>query len=408
VAEPQGVRLPPLRYIAFKPESLPPADEIRDKLAHNPEFDQVRSGKLGNWFTTPLEGGTWTAWGVRAKPDAIGMTYMAINRVSAYPEPAETGFRRTLHSRYIKTNPAIGPEMEEVLAPKYGTPMELDRKFQVWIEGAAQLAEEALARQWRPTRTLRWEQRTALDPELERAFDQYLTYLMESQYFCSDVIGPWIGLIHYAFVEIKSYLAYELFDYNLHCNVLRKRVLSNGGGMGTQLDGLSAGVLEVCNEASHAFQGEVERDFNTAVFAIDVLFNGLVLEMLRLGEAGAKTRFDQELLRHMMQDNARHVAWGCRRIKYYLEHSPDREEAVVRLNRVADRIEPAQLENHLLNPKVIEPLAVLIGGGSAGFGRGLETIARFWPQIAAAYLARLDWIGLPRRDRCLIPSEAPF
>ncbi len=406
MAEPR-IRVPPMRPV--EPQPVPSAEEIHRMLDRHPETQKIRARKFSDWLTTPLEGGLWTAWGLKAKPDAMGMSYMAVNKVSPAGEPPEIGAARLTQTRYVATDPRIaGEEIERAIAPKYGLQRELDRKYDVWVDGAPQLAEEALSRQWRPTLHLRWEEMEPLSPDLERAFDQFLTYLIQCQYFCSDAMGPWIGRVHFDFVEIKSYLAYELFDYNLHCGVLRKRVLSNGGGMGTQVDGVDAGVLETCNEASQGFEGEVERDFTGMVFALDVFFNGLVLEMLRLGEAAGRTPFDRGLFRPMIQDNARHVVWGCKRIRYYLDHCPDREEAVVKLHTIADRIEPAQAEQHLLNPKVLEPLAMLLGDGPAKIEDGYAFLRQFWPQFAERYLARLDAIGMPRRDRCLLPLEAPF
>lgn len=403
---PSPIELPPTRR--HKPIPLPPADEVKARLYDHAEAQRIRSGQLGEWFTTPLVGGEWTEWGRRAKPDRIGMTFMAINRVSANPEPTNEPARRLMHSRYIKTHHAIDPELEEKIAPKYGTPREMDRRDQVWIEHAAELAEEALDRQIRPARQLHWEDLTPLPDDLERAFDQFATYLIQALYLCSDASGPWNGLIHYGFAEVKSFLAYELFDYNLMSGLLRKRVMANGGGMGVQIDGLDAGLAEVCNEASHGFVGEVERDFSAVVFGLDVLFNGLLLEMARLGSAGARSRFDRHLMTQLVQDCARHVAFGCRRISFYLRNCPDREEAAVKLHLVADRLEPLQTEHHLLNPKVLEPLAIVLGGGAGGFAQGMDLLREFWPQISANYLARLDSIGLARRDRCLIPSAAPF
>jgi hypothetical protein len=403
---PSPFALPPTRR--HKPLPLPPPEEIKQKLYDQPEAQRIRTGQLGEWFTTPLVGGEWTEWGKRAKPDRIGMTFMAINRVSDNPEPTNESARRLMHSRYIKTHHAIAPELEEKIAPKYGTAREMDRRDQVWIEHAAELTEEALDRQLRPARQLHWEDMTALPDDLERAFDQFATYLIQALYLCSDGGGPWVGLIHYGFAEIKSYLAYELFDYNLMCGLLRKRVMANGGGMGVQLDGLDAGVTELCNEASQGFVGEVDRDFASVVYAIDVLFNGILLNMARLGQAGARSRFDRHLMTQLAQDCARHVAFGSRRISFYLRHCPDREEAAVKLHLMADRLEPLQTEHHLLNPKVLEPLAILLGGGAGAISDGMRTLREFWPQFADNYLARLDTIGLPRRDRCLIPRTAPF
>jgi hypothetical protein len=178
--------------------------------------------------------------------------------------------------------------------------------------------------------------------------------------------------------------------------------------MGGHVEGFDAGVLEVCNEASQGFAGEHKRDFNAAVFAINVVFNGLVLDIVRLGEAAAQTPFDADLFRQMIQDQTRHVAWGCKRLQYYLSHCPDPTETVAKLHQIADRIEPEQVSGHLLNPRIIEPLAVLLGGGVKQIDKGFEVLREFWPQFSQRYLGRLDAIGMPRHDRCLIPEEAPF
>ena len=400
------VHLPNMHDIVPRP--MPSKDEVAKMFQRSSQLQRVKERRFNEWFTTPLDGELWGAWGMKARPDKVGMTYMAVNKVSPAAEPADVGGARVVLTRYVKPDSRLSPEQEERVNPKYGGSRELDHKYDVWIDDAPQLAEEALERQWRPGRTLRWEEMRPLPPEIERAFDQFLTYIIQCQYLCSDILGPWIRLVHYNFPEVKSYLAYELFDYSLHCGMLRKRLLSNGGGMGVQVDGLDAGIREVVNEASQGFVGEVDRDFNAMVLAMDILFNGIVLEMMRLGEAASKSVFDQGLFKQMIQDNARHVSWGCKRIRYYLDHCPDREEAVIRLNGVADRIELSQTPTHLLNPQVIEPLAVLLGDGAATRDKGFDILRRFWPQIAENYLGRLTAVGLDRRDRCLIPSVAPF
>ncbi|MCL0101498.1 hypothetical protein M1O29_00215 [Dehalococcoidia bacterium] len=406
--KPQRVRI--MEQHRVTPLSLPDDSEIKQRLKLHPQAVRLREGKLHEWFTEPLEGGLWSAWGRRARPEARGMTYASMNAVSTSSEPPERGSPTLVLSRFIKTQDGSSDQVELTRggAPKYGSTRELEDKYLVWVPEAGLLAEEALARQWKPSLHLKWHEMERLPEDQERALDQILTYLTQCQYFCSDVLGPYIGRMHYAFLEVKGYLAYELFDYNLHAGVMRKRMLSNGGGIGSQVDGFDAGVLEACNDASQGFEGEVDRDFNGTVFALDVLFNGIVLQMLRLAEFGAKSRFDRDLFTQMIQDEARHVSWGCKRIQYFLEHCPDREDAVVRLHTIADQAEGAQVMNHLLNPKVLEPLAVMLGGGIEQMGRGYAMLREFWPQFAEQYLARLDGIGLPRRDRCLIPQIAPF
>jgi hypothetical protein len=129
---PSPFELPATRR--HKPLPLPPVQEVKEKLYDHPEAQRIRSGQLGEWFTTPLVGGEWTEWGKHAKPDRIGMTFMAINRVSDNPQPTNQPAKRLMHSRYIKTHRLIAPELEEKIAPKYGTAREMDRRDQVWIE----------------------------------------------------------------------------------------------------------------------------------------------------------------------------------------------------------------------------------------------------------------------------------
>jgi len=67
-----------------------------------------------------------------------------------------------------------------------------------------------------------------------------------------------------------------------------------------------------------------------------------------------------------------------------------------------------QTEHHMLNPKVLEPLAIMLNNSGATTTEGMRVVRKFWPQFGENYLARLDSIGLARRDRCLIPAQAPF
>src|SRR5581483_2045417 len=98
----QRVQIYPIR--SLDPLPLPPREEIEKKLEQHPQVQKIRAGghDLERWFSTPLDGEVWSAWGLKAEPDAIGMTYMAINRVSPVADPPEVGAPRTLYTRYIK------------------------------------------------------------------------------------------------------------------------------------------------------------------------------------------------------------------------------------------------------------------------------------------------------------------
>ena len=52
---PPRFALPPTRR--EKPIPLPRPEEVKAKLYDHPQAQRIRSGKLGEWFTTPLVGG---------------------------------------------------------------------------------------------------------------------------------------------------------------------------------------------------------------------------------------------------------------------------------------------------------------------------------------------------------------
>ena len=150
------VHLPNMHDIVPRP--MPSKDEVAKMFQRSSQLQRVKERRFNEWFTTPLDGELWGAWGMKARPDKVGMTYMAVNKVSPAAEPADVGGARVVLTRYVKPDSRLSPEQEERVNPKYGGSRELDHKYDVWIDDAPQLAEEALERQWRPSRTLRWEE----------------------------------------------------------------------------------------------------------------------------------------------------------------------------------------------------------------------------------------------------------
>ena len=66
---PSPVALPPTRRP--QPGPLPPPEEVKEKLYYHSEAERIRAGQLGEWFTTPLEGGSVDGMGqaCEARPD---------------------------------------------------------------------------------------------------------------------------------------------------------------------------------------------------------------------------------------------------------------------------------------------------------------------------------------------------
>ena len=186
--EPQRVDIYRTRPIERDP--LPTAEEIAEKLDRHPQAVKIREGRFSDWIGKPLSDGIWTAWGLKARVDERGLTWSAVNEVSHIGDPPEVGEPHLTQVRYVKSYPLLPEDLREKMSPKWGGHRELEYKYEVWSDETPALVEEALSRRWYAGRDIPWKEMTPLPDDLERAFDQFLTYLIQCQFLCSDVIGP--------------------------------------------------------------------------------------------------------------------------------------------------------------------------------------------------------------------------
>jgi hypothetical protein len=94
-------------------------------------------------------------------------------------------------------------------------------------------------------------------------------------------------------------------------------------------------------------------------------------------------------------------------LKYYLENCPDPDKALADMHNLADIAEMG-IPGFLTNPFIIEPLAVLMGGGVKNIDQGMDAVRLVWGRMREEYLSRCDVAGMPRRERTRIPAEAPY
>jgi hypothetical protein len=59
-------------------------------------------------------------------------------------------------------------------------------------------------------------------------------------------------------------------------------------------------------------------------------------------------------------------------------------------------------------PALVEPIAVLLGGGLDHIDRGMQGMAHLWRLFINEYLERCARAGFDRRERCTIPLDAPW
>lgn len=296
-------------------------------------------------------------WGVRARPSSRGLTYTDINRPPAYGTlPEHTTWRNfaprgSVREPYVDQMPTI--DAYDIL----------DKK-EAWADNVMTLYEEAKARQWNSTSDIPWNELEPASEDLEKAACQLATSLTEVEFVAGDFPSRWVYRTSPDFYEVKNFLVTQMMDEARHMEVFRKRALAGGGGLLHASPALEWALKAILESPSHT-QG---------TFLLNVLGEGLVLTIFRAGEYLSKTHVDKEIFRRCMQDEARHVSYGTLELKNFLDSSTDREKALSDMHRFADLGEQIIL-TALSSPGLLEPLAVLMGGGVDKIDEGMEGVS---------------------------------
>lgn len=382
---------------------LPPADQPASAealaayesafLQHHRRWSEVlqeNADRLarGRYSLHWLETGD-APWGRRGKPSSRGLTYVDVARLKTSGEMPKTATWRNFAPR----GSIREPYAERM--PVIDAYTVLDRD-ELWADNVMTLYEEAKARQWNATRDIPWNELEPLPEDLEKATCQLCTFLTEVEFVAGDFPAKWMYRIPQDFLEVKSFLSTQIMDESRHQEVFRKRALA-GGGLLHAAPGFEWALAAILEAPTHTM----------GTFLLNLLGEGLVLSIFRSGEMIAKTHVDKEIFRRCLQDEARHVSYGVMELKNYLDRHPDRAQALEDLHRFSDVGELVIL-SAFTEAALVEPVAVLLGGGLAKIDQGMEGLARMWSMFIDEYLQRCERAGFPRRERCKIPLELPW
>ncbi len=346
---------------------------------------QLASGSYSlHWLDTEQAN-----WGRRAKPSSRGLTYADVHRVRGYGDlPAMADWKN-----FAPRGSVRDPYREQM--PVVDDYTVVDRN-EVWAENVVTLFEEAKARQWNATRDIPWSELEPLPEDLEKATCQLATFLTEVEFVAGDFPAKWLYRIPQDFLEVKSFLATQIMDEARHQEVFRKRAIA-GGGLLHAAPGFEWALKAILEAPTHTM----------GTFLLNLLGEGLVLSIFRSGEMIAKTHVDKEIFRRCLQDEARHVSYGVMELKSYLDGVPDREKSLADMHRFADVGEQV-IMTAFTEPALVEPVAVLLGGGLKKIDQGMEGMAHLWSMFIEEYLQRCRRAGFEREERCTISKIAPW
>jgi hypothetical protein len=264
---------------------------------------------------------------------------------------------------------------------------DLDDRDLVWADLAPRLYAQAAAAQWDPETAVDWAAPRDLDPEVEAAVVQVMTYLVENEQAALVVPARFLGRIHPHFREVVQLLAVQVADEARHIEVFVRRALLDGGQLGSSTVGGRASLQTLIGEP----------DFGLASFLLSVLGEGSFLNLLAFLERHAPDHVTRQVSRLALQDEARHVAFGLAHLENTARVDPGMRG---RMRAAVERRHDALAETAGLNDEVFDSLVVLAAGSwePDAIAAGFQRVQELQADMDEGRRRRLIRLGFPSAD----------
>ncbi len=254
-------------------------------------------------------------------------------------------------------------------------------KRDLWADNAADLYEEAIQRRWVPATDIAWDTIEPLPGDVEAAMCQLCTELSQAANVEFETIGYWLQHMSYGYHEVKLFLASNMFDAGRHHEAFRKRALANGGGLGLESRGeINRMILES------------KGGWSETSILLHLLRGTFIMSIYRYCERFANNPAEKTLFAMAMQDKARHIAYGLQHLRYAVTHQSDKALIFERLLNIGERVFAREIQE----PAMLEPLAIIFGGGIEGARVGMGHVNRMMADWVRSYLDATEWLGINR------------
>jgi hypothetical protein len=258
----------------------------------------------------------------------------------------------------------------------------LDEKAVAWADDAGKLYAQAVAAQWDPATAVPWAASFELEPEVEDAVVQLMTYLAENETAALLVPARFVAQIHPHFREVMQLLAVQTADEARHIEVFVRRGLLKRSELGLSTAGGQASLYTLLDEP----------DFALSSFLLSVLGEGSFLSLLAFLRDHAPDPVTREVARLSGQDEARHVAFGLAHLERHLALEPALRG---RLAAAVRRRHDALATTAGLNEEVFDALVLLAAGSwePASLRRGHAHVVALVEDMDQARRKRLHRLG---------------
>jgi TusA-related sulfurtransferase len=263
----------------------------------------------------------------------------------------------------------------------------LARRDEFWAATAGELYQQAAAAQWDPANAIDWAAPFELEPPIEAAVVQVMTYLIENENAALLVPARHLGQVHPHYREVVQLLAIQCADEARHVEVFTRRALLRGHEPALSTAGGQASLHTLFEAA----------DFSQSTFLLSVLGEGTFINLLNFLYQFAPDPVTRQIARLTARDEARHVAFGMAHLEHRLSVQPDYQS---RLRNAIEQRYDELSGSAGLNDEVFDALTLLAAGGltPAQLQRGHEAIQQLKREMAAGRRARLARLGFGKDE----------
>ncbi|OCL96962.1 ribonucleotide-diphosphate reductase subunit beta [Aliarcobacter thereius] len=260
---------------------------------------------------------------------------------------------------------------------------ELSYKEQVWSNPISILYEEGKNLQWNATTDIAWNEIPNLNPILERAICQIMTYLVENEFSALYIPAKFVSKIDPYYMEVPLFLSSLMNDEARHIEVFTKRANANGGGFQYSSEVTQKSLFSLFKED----------DYIKSSFLLHVMGEGTFVDLLSFLETHMPDDATKKMIKLAKRDEMRHVAYGIEHVKSAIEQNPNRINA---LKNTAFKRKEFMDEVNGESSLLIESLAILAGGSDEpdAFKRGFDLVEELKEKMNENRVKRLINIGM--------------
>lgn len=273
------------------------------------------------------------------------------------------------------------------------TPFDITHRDLVWAEIAPALYKNAASAQWDPETAIDWTADFTLQPEIEQAVVQVMTYLIENEQAALVIPSKLLARVHPHFREVLQLLAVQAADEARHMEVFTRRALLRGGEMGTSSVSGRESLATLLHEA----------EFSMASFLLSVLGEGSFLNLLEFLDKNAPDPITRQVTRMARRDEARHVAFGVAHLQHQSQLDP---EVRHRMRAAVERRYESLVDTSGLNQDVFDSLVILAAGDwtPAAIAKGYDAVQKLQAEMDDGRQRRLIHLGFPADEAADLSS----